>query len=196
MSFEQKYLKYKQKYQELKRQLGVSAHTLETENFTEANEYNLTETPTFENIINTKQVGGNDIADTVEQDYILSDTPVFQTQQGGNFNIQNVNVQEVANTKHYSQGDVDELNSTTDLSEINNTEDIEQLFKQYGNGRGKGKRSGRTSEQSSVRSSVRTSSKKHSKHDDSSSSISSSGSSESDDSSDSLSHLDSDSDGF
>jgi hypothetical protein len=195
MSFEQKYLKYKQKYQELKRQLGVSAHTLETENFTEANDYNLTETPTFENTINTKQVGGNNIVDTVEQDYTLSDTPVFQTQQGGN-------IQEVANIKQYSQGDVDELNSTTDLSEINNTEDIEQLFKQYGNGRGKGKgnRSARSSEQSSLRSSVRsnvrTSSKKHRKHDDSSSSVSSSGSSESDSSTDSLSHLDSDSDEF
>ncbi len=191
MSFEQKYLKYKQKYQELKRQLGASAHNLETENFTEANEYILTETPTFENTMNVKQTGGFDLTtETVEQEYNLSDTPTFQNQQGGDM--------QAVNTKNYSQADVEELNSTTDLSEINNTEDIEQLFKQYGNGRRRrsGRSSERTSVRSSERSSVRTSSKKHSKQNDSSSSISSSeSSSESDDSSDSLSHLD-DSDEF
>jgi hypothetical protein len=75
MSFEQKYLKYKQKYQELKRQIGGgNAHKLETDN--DMDEFVLTATPTINDITN-KQVGGGN-----EEEYVLSDTPVEEMKGG------------------------------------------------------------------------------------------------------------------
>jgi len=75
MSYEQKYLKYKQKYQELKKQFG-GVHLLETEN--NAEEFNLTDTPTYEPQL--VQKGGNNIE--MDIDYTLTDTPTF-AQNGG-----------------------------------------------------------------------------------------------------------------
>ena len=81
MSFEQKYLKYKQKYQELKKMLGDSSvHKLETETFNDVSEFNLTDTPT--SIELPKQSGG---AETEEVEFNLSDTPIEleEKQTGG-----------------------------------------------------------------------------------------------------------------
>ncbi len=80
-SYEQKYLKYKQKYQELKKQLnltGGNVHHLETDT-ADIKDFTLSDTPSFTN----QQNGGADINSediTVEMDYSLSETPV---QTGG-----------------------------------------------------------------------------------------------------------------
>ncbi len=80
MSYEQKYLKYKQKYQELKKLLATTPHKLETENYTDMPDFTLTDTPTFE----FKQTGGADTEPEmeVENDFLLTDTPV-EEQKGG-----------------------------------------------------------------------------------------------------------------
>jgi hypothetical protein len=180
MSYEQKYLKYKQKYQELKKMLGGSAHQLETENYSENADFTLTDTPTFEqsntNTFNVQQ-GGDDN----ENDFTLTDTP-NENQTGGS-NLMPAPYTPAAplpscpgqvnpmpdvsvplpmaspmisqNTNLIGGNDVEELNTTTDLSEIQNTEDIAKLFNQFGAGR------------------------KHKKSSSSSSSLSSSGSSSS-----------------
>jgi hypothetical protein len=80
-SYEQKYLKYKQKYQDLKKQYnftGGSVHQLETET-ADIKDFTLSDTPSF----NNQQNGGSGINSediTVDIDYSLSDTPV---QKGG-----------------------------------------------------------------------------------------------------------------
>jgi hypothetical protein len=78
MSYEQKYLKYKQKYQELKKMVGGGAHKLETEDYNEMPDFTLTDTPTFHEQSKSLgyQRGGADEMDMeVEKDYTLSDTP-------------------------------------------------------------------------------------------------------------------------
>jgi hypothetical protein len=209
MSYEQKYLKYKQKYQELKRQQGGGAHKLETDN-----EFVLTDTPTINNInlFITNQAGGaND-----DTEFNLTDTPALQL--GGSVLapatvvpsvpmpctgvvnpapvVDMPVIPTVVSSKNYSQADVEELNSTTELSDIQNTEDLVNLFNnnQHGNGR-RQRRSSRSS-RSSKSSRSQESDLLPSKHlyskkiNSSSSSLSSSSLS----SSDSLSELDSDSD--
>jgi hypothetical protein len=80
-SYEQKYLKYKQKYQELKKQLsmtGGNVHHLETDT-ADIKDFTLSDTPSF----NNQQTGGAEINSediTVDIDYSLSDTPI---QTGG-----------------------------------------------------------------------------------------------------------------
>lgn len=76
MSYEQKYLKYKQKYQELKKHINISnVHKMQTE--VEIQDFTLTDTPTMENM-----VGGGDadvdvgMEETV--DFNLTDTPTEQ----------------------------------------------------------------------------------------------------------------------
>jgi hypothetical protein len=80
-SFEQKYLKYKQKYQELKKQLGStvdSIHQLETDT-ADIKDFTLSDTPSFNNQQNGgANINSEDIA--VDIDYSLSDTP---NQSGG-----------------------------------------------------------------------------------------------------------------
>ncbi len=79
MSYEQKYLKYKQKYQELKKLLGNTPHKLETENYTDMPDFTLTDTPTYDG----KQKGGNVKKEMeVENEFILTDTPT-EEQKGG-----------------------------------------------------------------------------------------------------------------
>jgi hypothetical protein len=72
MSFEQKYLKYKQKYQELKRlmQNGGGVHQLAAENYSE--DIVLTDTP-VNNI-----VGGSFADNTIESEINLTDTPSME----------------------------------------------------------------------------------------------------------------------
>lgn len=158
MSYEQKYLKYKQKYQELKKMLSGGAHNLETENYGDIADFSLTDTPT--NFEQPKQKGGADEME-VENDFNLTETPTFadqHNQSGGSALVMadyipsapltscpgqvnpmpNVNVPIVApavtpvvvNNKNYVEAE--ELNTTTDLSEIQNTEDIAKLFGQFG----------------------------------------------------------------
>ena len=80
MSFEQKYLKYKQKYQELKKMLdGGSVHKLETETYNDISEFNLTDTPTSFDI--PKQSGGADETNNEEVEFNLTDTPTEQLRQ-------------------------------------------------------------------------------------------------------------------
>ena len=158
MSYEQKYLKYKQKYQELKKQLGGGAHNLETENYTDIADFSLTDTPTYTD--QPKQTGGNNIEN--ENDFNLTDTPTFaeqHNQSGGSPLVMadytpsaplstcsgqvnpspNVSVPmpgtavapaPVVSNKNLVEAE--ELNTTTDLSEIQNTEDIAKLFGQFG----------------------------------------------------------------
>jgi hypothetical protein len=81
MSFEQKYLKYKQKYQELKKLVGEgNVNKLETETYNDVSEFNLTDTPTAFEL--PKQSGG---AETEEVEFNLSDTPIEtqEEQKGG-----------------------------------------------------------------------------------------------------------------
>ncbi len=157
MSYEQKYLKYKQKYQELKKNLSGGAHNLETENYVDVADFSLTDTPTY--FEQPKQTGGSDNIE-VEKDFSLTDTPTFaeqQNQHGGsplvmadytpsapltscpgqvnpmpNVNVPIVSppIAPVINNKNYVEAE--ELNTTTDLSEIQNTEDIAKLFGQFG----------------------------------------------------------------
>lgn len=150
MSYEQKYLKYKQKYQELKKMLGGGAHNLETENYSEMPDFTLTDTPTEKSYFDSNQTGGNDMD---EMDYALTDTPdekqfggaplvmadytpgVPLTSCPGQVNpMPNVDVPNVPTTSAPMVGGDDEaeLNTTTDLSEIQNTEDIAKLFGQFG----------------------------------------------------------------
>jgi hypothetical protein len=156
MSYEQKYLKYKQKYQELKKMLGSGAHNLETENYGNIADFTLTDTPTY--IDAPKQLGGNDTME-VEKDFSLTETPTFeqQYQSGGaplvmadympsaplascpgqvnpspntSVPMPSATTPVVTQNKNYVDGE--ELNTTTDLSEIQNTEDIAKLFGQFG----------------------------------------------------------------
>jgi hypothetical protein len=157
MSYEQKYLKYKQKYQELKKMLGGSAHQLETENYSDIADFALTDTPTNieQSIKNTNfQQGGAEME--VEEDFNLTDTPT-ENQKGGSTlmpspytptaplpscpgqvnPMPNVNVPLPSLSPMITQnknlvGDNEEMNTTTDLSEIQNTEDIAKLFSQFG----------------------------------------------------------------
>jgi hypothetical protein len=161
MSYEQKYLKYKQKYQELKKMVGGGAHRLETENYSEMPDFTLTDTPTF--FDPPKQRGGADEMDMeVEKDYTLSDTPTdnFDNKQRGGAPLvmadytpsapltscpgqvnpmPNVQVPIPGSgapgpvpTGMVGGNNDEELNTTTDLSEIQNTEDIAKLFGQFG----------------------------------------------------------------
>ena len=161
MSYEQKYLKYKQKYQELKKMVGGSAHKLETEDYNEMPDFTLTDTPTFNDQPNSSgyQRGGADDMDMeVEKDYTLSDTPTdnHDYQSGGASLVMadytpgiplascpghvnpmpNVQVPIPGNTASApmvgGNDENEELNTTTDLSEIQNTEDIAKLFSQFG----------------------------------------------------------------
>ncbi len=81
MSYEQKYLKYKQKYQELKKSLNLSnVHKMETE--VEIQDFVLTDTPTMENV---KMVGGGDempMQEEAVEDLFLTETPTHE-QYGG-----------------------------------------------------------------------------------------------------------------
>ena len=80
MSYEQKYLKYKQKYQELKKSLNLSnVHKMQTE--VEIQDFVLTDTPTMENL---NMVGGGDEMYVQEEtvDFNLTDTPTNE-QLGG-----------------------------------------------------------------------------------------------------------------
>jgi hypothetical protein len=81
MSYEQKYLKYKQKYQELKKMLGDnSVHKLETETFNDVAEFNLTDTPTTFDLPKLSG-GGVDENNNEEIEFNLTDTPTEQTKQ-------------------------------------------------------------------------------------------------------------------
>jgi hypothetical protein len=159
MSYEQKYLKYKQKYQELKKMLGGGAHNLETENYSEMPDFTLTDTPTDKYFNQPKQTGG-DMDGETEMDYALSDTPTYDNQLGGAPLVMadytpsapltscpgQVNpmpdvqvpippttvAAPVAAPMVGGNDEVEELNTTTDLSEIQNTEDIAKLFGQFG----------------------------------------------------------------
>jgi hypothetical protein len=160
MSYEQKYLKYKQKYQELKKMLENTPHKLETDNYTDMPDFTLTDTPTFD----FKQTGGAEEQEMeVEKDFQLTDTPTEELKGGsalsmGDFTITpplascagqvnpmpNVAVPLPAPVdvpifppiatlnKNSIGGEEEELNTTTDLSEIQNTEDIAKLFSQFG----------------------------------------------------------------
>ncbi len=83
MSYEQKYLKYKQKYQELKKSLNLSSvHKMQTE--VEIQDFVLTDTPTMENV---NMVGGGDsnempTQEELVEDYFLTETPTNE-QYGG-----------------------------------------------------------------------------------------------------------------
>ncbi len=74
MSYEQKYLKYKQKYQELKKLLGKNVSELETEKYTEMPDFNLSDTPTG-TIDASKMHGGAEVEETDAIEFDLSDTP-------------------------------------------------------------------------------------------------------------------------
>jgi hypothetical protein len=133
MSYEQKYLKYKQKYQELKKRLA-NINNLEVEESTDVQEFILTETPTFEN----QQTGGNlNISNDTDM-YILSDTPneemtVQHDELSGGHNEQQDELKnELVKEDVELLGGNDDLVSTTDIEKIQNTEDIENLFNQLG----------------------------------------------------------------
>ncbi len=158
MSYEQKYLKYKQKYQELKKMLGGGAHKLETENYTDMPDFTLTDTPTYFEA--PKQRGGAEETEA-ENEYVLSDTPIDEANElkggaplvmadytpgvplascPGQVNpMPNVQVPIPGNAAPAGTpvgmtggSNEEELNTTTDLSEIQNTEDIAKLFGQFG----------------------------------------------------------------
>ena len=199
MSYEQKYLKYKQKYQELKKRLNVSnVHKMETE--VDIHDFVLTDTPTMDN----NMTGGSGELDL---------SPIDETQYGGMAPLApatfgptvpltscpgQVNPMPdvsmglsgmMSNLAANPQGPVppaplpqvgagdevasEEFNTTTDVSEIQNTEDIERLFNQFGGKRGRPAAS--DTEHSHTTNSSKHS-KKHSSHDNSSSSHSSSSS--------------------
>ncbi len=73
MSYEQKYLKYKQKYQELKKLLGGNVAELETEKVSEMPDFNLSDTPTGAE--QPKMVGGGNHAETEVMEFDLTETP-------------------------------------------------------------------------------------------------------------------------
>ena len=159
MSYEQKYLKYKQKYQELKNMLGGgSIHKLETDNYTDINEFNLTDTPT--SFDKPSFIGGT--TENEEMEFNLTETPTeyIQSKQNGGAPLvpfdyissiplstcagqvnpmPDVSVPLPAQTppaviatqnKNYVNNE--EINTTTELSDVKNTEDIVKLFKQFG----------------------------------------------------------------
>ncbi len=77
MSYEQKYLKYKQKYQELKKRLNVSnVHKMETE--VDIHDFVLTDTPTMENMTGGGVHNTIDSEEYKSEEYELSSTPVEQ----------------------------------------------------------------------------------------------------------------------
>ncbi len=154
MSYEQKYLKYKQKYQELKKRLA-SINNLEIEESTDVQEFILTETPTFEN----QQTGGNltnfndyemlTLSDTPNEDYIQELSYDNNNELTTDNELSGGNEYDNHNDSHYEEHnneltnelerEIDELNggnddlvSTTDIEKIQNTEDIERLFNQLG----------------------------------------------------------------
>jgi hypothetical protein len=179
MSYEQKYLKYKQKYQELKKMLGGSAHQLETENYSEIADFTLTDTPTFEQS-NKNTFGIQHGGDDNENEFNLTETP-YENQIGGttinaapyipatplpscpgqvnpmpdvSVPLPTEAVPMTTQTNNLVGGnDVSEINTTTDLSEIQNTEDIAKLFNQFGAGRKNKKSSSSSSSLSSSGSS-------------------------------------------
>lgn len=163
MSYEQKYLKYKQKYQELKKRLNVSnVHKMETE--VDIHDFVLTDTPTMEN----HMTGGGD-EDNVEQRGGMAPlapatfgptaplttcpgqvNPMPNVSMGLNGIMANMaaNPQGPVPPAPFpaaplpqvgagEEGDSDEYNTTTDVSEIQNTEQIERLFNQFGGKRGR-----------------------------------------------------------
>lgn len=98
MSYEQKYLKYKQKYVELKDKIEVLRQQ-KTGNIIDentVNEYNLSETPNFQNLTggsikniqadNDKEV---DMSYNETQNFDLTDTPTMN--QSGGYFVDNVN---------------------------------------------------------------------------------------------------------
>jgi len=127
MAYKQKYLKYKQKYQELKKHLSGEQY-LEIEDTNDVKDFILTDTPNEGSNLHT-QIGGGNETEVLN----LSDTPTFLEQSGAGA------VQE-------------EMVSTTDVSDIHNTENIERLLNQAG---GK-KRSRKSSRKSSRRHSEPT----------------------------------------
>lgn len=163
MSYEQKYLKYKQKYQELKRQL-MAGNSVQTGGGDEE-EFILTDTPTG-TIMN--QRGGN----SVEPEYLLTETPTFEDQRGGNLTLAPADFAPAPLTSCPGQvnplpdssmglstmladlaanpagpvmpapvqtagGDEELQQTTTEISDLQNTEDIERLFAQFGGKRGR-----------------------------------------------------------
>ncbi len=141
MSYEQKYLKYKQKYQELKKLLA-GINNLEVDASTDVQEFVLTETPTFEN---QQQTGGS-INEETEM-ISLSDTPndIEENVLENNSLIGGNNTQSDVIENNIVGGN-DEMTSTTEIDKIQNTEDIERLFNQLG---GKKKRHSRKSRRTS-----------------------------------------------
>ncbi len=167
MSYEQKYLKYKQKYQELKKFLGKNVSELETEKYTEMPDFNLTDTPTgtFEQ---SKMTGGAEVPETEGMEFDLSDTPTGTLVGGtvlapapfvptaplascaGQVNpMPNVNVPMAMQNKNL----INNEDNATEISEIQNTEDIAKLFSQYG-GKHKESSSSESSKSSSTSSST------------------------------------------
>ena len=166
MSYEQKYLKYKQKYQELKKHLGKNVSELETEKYTEMPDFNLSDTPTG-TVVEPKMMGGADMPETETMDFDLSDTPTGTLVGGtvlvpapyvptaplascaGQVNpMPNINVPMAMQNKNVVNHD----DNATELSEIQNTDDIVKLFSQYG-----GKHKDSSSSESSRSSSTTTS---------------------------------------
>jgi len=145
MSYEQKYLKYKQKYQELKKLLGGNTEALETNNqVTEMPEFNLSDTPTGTVMESKKQTGGNE-TEVMEFDLTETPTGMFEQEGGsvltpapfvttaplascaGQVNpMPNVNVPMAMQNKNIVHA------TDTEYSEIQNTDDIARLFNQYG----------------------------------------------------------------
>ena len=176
MSYEQKYIKYKHKYQELKQKLS---NTHEMQSNVEIHDFILTDTPTIGHL-------GGGAVDVMPQDtatyYDLTDTP---EQSGGMTNLMPapfgptvplttcpgmVNpmpdvssmiastpvvplspVPAIPSAAQVAGADEiasDEFNTTTNVSEIQNTEDIERLFSQFGGKRGKSSKRNVNSEHS------------------------------------------------
>jgi hypothetical protein len=132
MSYEQKYLKYKQKYQELKKQLDGGAHNLEIDTYSEMPDFSLTDTPNDNSYLGHSQYGGFN-ADTLT-DYILSDTPTEKTELRGGAplvmadytpSLPSVSCSGQVNPIPMVGGN-DEFN-TTDLSEIQHTDEMADL---------------------------------------------------------------------
>jgi hypothetical protein len=148
MSYEQKYLKYKNKYQELKKSLNGKVHSLETEN-----NFVLTDTPTF------NQMGAG-----YDDNLILTETPTME-QSGGyapvSFTASGscggiVNTPPVTTVPIIPQTPAvdrknlslnnDIITTTTEVGELRNTVDIENLFNQLGGKKSKRSKSKKDSE--------------------------------------------------
>ena len=149
MSYEQKYLKYKQKSQELKKTIA-NINNLEVEASTDVQEFILSDTPTFKN----QQNGGGILdffmgsSNNETEMMTLSDTPT-DDQPVGSYEPA-TGVDEYPNVQTAGSDELvggnDELTSTTDIDKIQNTEDIERLFNQLG---GKKRHSRRSSKHQS-----------------------------------------------